>query len=109
MVYVVAVLRHESISWRWNDLRGAVWFGVFNGMDYALIFWAEQYIPSGLTAIINAALPFFSIVFACLLAGEKFTASKAAGLAVILAGVWIVNRPPLFLRAGKGCPVEERL
>jgi drug/metabolite transporter (DMT)-like permease len=45
VVYCVLLLKHESISWGWSDLRGAVWFGIFNGIDYTLIFWAEQYIP----------------------------------------------------------------
>lgn len=90
VVYCVLLLKRESISWRWSDVRGAVWFGIFNGIDYALIFWAEQYISSGLTAIINSALPFFSLIFACPLAGERFTAAKAAGLVAGFGGVILV-------------------
>lgn len=90
VVCCVGLFRHEPISWRWNDLRGAVWFGIFNGIDYALIFWAEQYISSGLTSIINAALPCFSLVFACLLAVEKYTLAKGVGLVIGFCGVLLV-------------------
>jgi putative membrane protein PagO len=90
VVYCVLLLKRESISWRWSDLRGAVLFGIFNGIDYVLVFWAEQYISSGLTAIINSALPFFSLIFACLLAGERITAAKAAGLVAGFGGVILV-------------------
>ncbi|HUW64538.1 MAG TPA: EamA family transporter [Spirochaetia bacterium] len=90
VVYGAGLWRHEPISWRWSDLRGAVWFGIFNGVDYALIFWAEQYIPSGLTSIINAALPFFSLIFACLLAGEKVTLVKGLGLLAGFCGVVLI-------------------
>ncbi len=82
--------RHLSISRRWRDLRGAVCFGVFNGISYALVFWGEQYISSGLTSIINATLPFFSAVFAYFLVGERFTLAKGTGLAIGFGGVLLV-------------------
>jgi len=97
---VIVWLRHGSFSRRRADYAGTVWFGIFNGIDYALIFWGEQYISSGLTAIINATLPFFTVILACLLAGERFTPAKGAGLAAGFAGVVLAFSGDLAGAAG---------
>ena len=56
--------------------------------DYGAIYWAEQYIDSGLTAILFATLPLLTIVAAHLyLPGERITVSKLAGTLLALAGV----------------------
>lgn len=70
VLYGVGLARRERLIWRRRDLRGALWFGLFNGLDHALVFWAEQYVSSGLTSIINATTPFFTLVLACLLVGR---------------------------------------
>ncbi|OAT87071.1 DMT family transporter [Desulfotomaculum copahuensis] len=90
VVYGLVRWKHLTISRRWSDLKGTFWFGVFNGISYALVFFGEQFISSGLTAIINAALPFFSLIFACFLAGEKLTAAKSFGLITGFCGLLLV-------------------
>jgi drug/metabolite transporter (DMT)-like permease len=56
--------------------------------DYGAIYWAEQFIDSGLTAILFATLPLLTIVAAHLyLPGERITISKLAGTLLALAGV----------------------
>src|SRR5512145_1929377 len=65
------------------------WVGVvLFGADYGLIYWAEQYIDSGLTAILFATLPLITIAFAHVyLPGERITASKLIGTLLAFAGV----------------------
>lgn len=56
--------------------------------DYGLIYWSEQYIDSGLTAILFATLPLITIVAAHVyLPGERITASKLIGTLLAFAGV----------------------
>ncbi len=56
--------------------------------DYGAIYWAEQFIDSGLTAILFATLPLLTIVAAHLyLPGERITASRLVGTLCALAGV----------------------
>ena len=46
--------------------------------DYGLIYWAEQYIESGLTAVLFATLPLMTLFVArAYLPGERITARKA--------------------------------
>lgn len=56
--------------------------------DYGLIYWSEQYIDSGLTAILFATLPLITIVTAHLyLPGERITSSKLVGTLLAFIGV----------------------
>lgn len=56
-------------------------------LPYGLVFWGEEYISSGLSAVLFATLPFFVAVFAHILAAEKLTRIKVAGIALSFAGL----------------------
>ena len=56
--------------------------------DYGAVYWSEQYIDSGLTAILFATLPLLTLGLAHLyLPGERITASKLAGTVLAFVGV----------------------
>jgi drug/metabolite transporter (DMT)-like permease len=58
------------------------------GGDYGLIYWAEQYIDSGLTAILFGTFPLVTMLCAHVyVPGEQLTPRKAAGAALAFAGV----------------------
>ena len=63
-------------------------------VPYALIFWAEQYISSGLTAILFATFPAFTAVAAhFLLRDERLSLWKASGTALALVSVVLLVGP----------------
>ena len=58
------------------------------GGDYGLIYWAEQYIDSGLTAILFGTFPLVTMICAHFyVPGEQLTARKTAGAALAFVGV----------------------
>jgi drug/metabolite transporter (DMT)-like permease len=60
-------------------------------VNYALVFWGEQYISSGLAAVLSATVPLFGLPLAHrYLASEPLTWPKLAGVLLGLAGVAIV-------------------
>lgn len=60
-------------------------------VNYGLLFWAEQRISPGLSAVLQATIPAFGLVFAHLyLPGERLTALKSGGVAVGLLGMGII-------------------
>lgn len=65
------------------------WVGlVLFAADYGLIYWAEQFLDSGLTAILFATLPLITILFAHLyLPGDRITPRKLAGTLLAFIGV----------------------
>jgi drug/metabolite transporter (DMT)-like permease len=60
-------------------------------LPFSLITWAEQSTDSSLAAILNASVPLFVILIAAaVLADERITAPRVAGLAIGFAGVAIL-------------------
>ncbi len=58
------------------------------GGDYGAIYWAEQYIDSGLTAILFGTFPLMTMIAAHFyVPGERLTSRKLTGGVLALAGV----------------------
>src|SRR5436190_10141341 len=57
-------------------------------VNYALLFWAELYVSSGLSAVLQATIPIFGMVFAhFILTGEPLRWQRFAGAVLAIAGV----------------------
>jgi drug/metabolite transporter (DMT)-like permease len=76
-------------------------------LNYGLVFWGEQYISSGLAALLQSTLPAFGLVFAHLhLPGERMTWAKSVGVILGVFGVAVVFSNQLAIAGGKalaGC------
>jgi len=60
-------------------------------LDYGLLFWAEQFVPSGLSAVMLATIPAFTALFEiALLRTQKLTIRLALALVVGIAGVAVL-------------------
>lgn len=65
--------------------------GIFQiSLPYGLVFWAEQYVSSGLAAVLFATLPFFAVILAHVLVDEKLTRAKMIGVVSSFAGLAII-------------------
>jgi drug/metabolite transporter (DMT)-like permease len=60
---------------------------VLVGIDYGLIYWAEQFLPTGLTSVLFAVMPLFTLLLARALGLEKITIRKLAGILLCISGV----------------------
>lgn len=69
-------LRHLTI---------AALFG--NAMPFTMLAWAEQHITSALTAVLNAATPLFTALFAAIVLSERLRWAQRGGLFVGIVGV----------------------
>src|SRR4051794_17330673 len=68
------------------------------GVNYALLFWGAQFIPSGLSAVLQAVTPAFALVFGhFLLADEPFTWKALGAIVIGIAGVAIISRDQLHV------------
>lgn len=81
--------------------------GVFLGLagmviPFGLSAWAIQYMDSGTGAVLNSTIPIFTGVFAALLvAGERLTPNRIAGLAAGFAGVAVLAGGTVFDASGR--------
>jgi len=75
---------HEKTLWLVN---GALFFSV----SYGVVYWSEQYVPSGLTAILFATFPLLVSLFAhVLLPGEPLRPRAGLCALVAFAGVVLI-------------------
>lgn len=65
-----------------------------NALPFSLIVWGQTHINSGLASILNATIPFFTVIIAgVLLADEKITGNKLFGVLIGIAGAIILIGP----------------
>ncbi|HEX4900577.1 MAG TPA: EamA family transporter [Pyrinomonadaceae bacterium] len=76
-------------------------------VNYGLLFWGEQYISSGLAAVLQSTIPAFGLVIAHFyLPGEKMTPLKILGVVLGVIGVAVIFSNQLAVagpRALAGC------
>jgi drug/metabolite transporter (DMT)-like permease len=60
-------------------------------INYALLFWAELYVSSGLSAVLQATIPIFGLVFAhFVIPSEPLRAPRIAGAVLAIGGVAVI-------------------
>jgi drug/metabolite transporter (DMT)-like permease len=60
-------------------------------VNYALLFWAELYVSSGLSAVLQATIPIFGMVFAhFIIPNEPLRGARIAGAVLALGGVAVI-------------------
>ena len=85
-----------------KDWKLLAWTGVLSfSLNYGLIFWGEQYISSGLAALLQATIPAFGLVIAHFyLPGERMTPAKIVGVVLGVLGVGVVFSNQLAVAGG---------
>src|SRR5215203_5554111 len=74
-------------DWILLAITGVLAFGV----NYGTVFWGEQYISSGLAALLQATIPVFGLVFAHFhLPGERLSWTNIGGVVLGVCGVGVV-------------------
>lgn len=79
-------------------LQGILLFG----LNYVLVYFAEEQISSGLVALIFSLLVFVNLVFARLFLGTRIRPATILGAIVGFAGVLLVLWPELHSTANRG-------
>ncbi len=85
-----------------KDIRTHLFFIFFSFINftagYALVYWGEQYINSGLTSVLFSVMPFYVALFSIhLLPSEEVTIKKFIGISVGFLGVLIIFKDQLHL------------
>jgi drug/metabolite transporter (DMT)-like permease len=97
ILWAIVLLARQHVP-RERSLWGAyTMMGFFSGtLPYALITWGEQYIPSGLAALLQATMPLFTVIMVhWIIVDERMTWASAAGVAVGFVGVGVLMLPDL--------------
>jgi drug/metabolite transporter (DMT)-like permease len=86
----------KASEWRLIALTGVLQFSV----TYSLIFWGEQHISSGLTAVLQAMISVFGLLLAWIfLPSERITAVKAVAVCLGIVGVAVIFGDQLLVQS----------
>lgn len=85
-IFGFAMPRTRS-EWKLMALTGFLQFS----LNYSAVFWSEQYIESGLAAVLQSMITVFGLLLAWIfLPAEKITKRKIIGVALGIVGVAII-------------------
>ncbi len=92
ILFVIVRVREIAIPFTTESMRLYATLVVFSyGIPFALVYWAEQHLPSSLGSILFAAFPFWVAIFSHLfLPTEKLTVFKLAGVVLGFTGLLII-------------------
>jgi len=97
----VVIARHDMQSVRPIDVRRVAAAGLLLlGVNYSLLFWGAQFIPSGLVAILQSGTPLLALAFACAVRQEQVTARKLFTFVLGIVGVTLIFGSEAF-RSGR--------
>ena len=92
ILFSIIAIRRIPLPQRRGDWVMLVITGVLAfSLNYGLLFWGEQYISSGLAALLQATIPAFGMVIAHFyLPGERMTPARIFGVTLGVLGVALV-------------------
>ena len=83
-------------EWKLLALTGVLQFSI----NYSLVFWSEQYISSGLAAVLQAMISVFGLVLAWIhLPNERLTFVKIAAVLLGIGGVAVIFAEQLEIKS----------
>jgi drug/metabolite transporter (DMT)-like permease len=87
----MALGRH--VHWSWTNLGALVAVALFSSV-LAYIFWNRgvEAIGANVAGLFVHLMPVFGVVLAWLFLGERLAPFHVAGIALILAGIWVTSR-----------------
>jgi drug/metabolite transporter (DMT)-like permease len=108
ILFAIIKARRLSLPRKQSDWMLLATTGVLSfTLNYGLLFWGEQYISSGLAALLQATIPAFGLVIAHFyLPGEQMTPAKIFGVVMGVAGVGVIFSNQLSVAGPKalaGC------
>jgi len=89
-------MEQPQVAWRPVVICAILITGtIATALAFTIQAWAQQYTTATRTALIYMLEPVFAWMTSYFLAGEGLSARAAAGAALILGGVWLVEMKPL--------------
>lgn len=89
MIFVLMKFKKIEMLIDSNSLKIYVILGLFSFLvPFALVYWAEQFIPSGLTSVLFSVMPFFVILFSFFaIKGEVISIFQIIGVGFGFGGI----------------------
>jgi drug/metabolite transporter (DMT)-like permease len=103
LVGLLVTMRRIRVPRTRHFLLLCVFLGIGHmALPYVLVYWAEQYISSGLTAVLYSTMPLAVATLARIAIGDRLTATKIAGIFTGIVGVSIIYSDSLRVGGTQG-------
>ncbi|MEW6653593.1 MAG: EamA family transporter [Bacteroidota bacterium] len=100
-VLILILMKYKRIQLQKDSLSVKLYFilAYFSFViPFGLVYWAEQFIPSGLASIIFAVMPFFVILFSAFSFSEqKILLAQVFGVILGFVGIVVIFSEDLFV------------
>jgi drug/metabolite transporter (DMT)-like permease len=91
IIFSILVIRRIRFPRSRRFIGLSIFLGIFQmGIPYALVYWGEQHISSGLASILFSIMPLCVAVLARFMLGDSLTPAKIAGIIVGTVGVYVI-------------------
>jgi putative membrane protein PagO len=92
LIFLLMQFKHMKLQTDKLSIRLYLLMGFFSFLiPYGLVYWAEQFIPSGLAAVLFAVYPFFVVLFSYLLIpSQSIGFAKSIGIIIGFAGILVI-------------------
>ncbi len=89
ILLTVVFATRAALPLRWRDYAVLSLIGLtMNGLPFAAIFWGEQHVASGLTAVVTSTSPLWTALLAhAFVRGDQLTVRRIAGVTLGLFGL----------------------
>ena len=96
LLTIIALALRQPFPRGRRTILVAVIVGLINiGFSWVIIFWSEQYVPSGFVAVFGAAAPVWTALLAhFMVKGDRLSGLKTAGLVLGLGGIVVLIGAP---------------
>jgi putative membrane protein PagO len=106
LITAVVVARKLPVPRTRAFLRLGLFLAVCHlALPYVLVYWGEQHISSGLTAVLYSTMPFMVALLARAILGDPLPARKIAGIASGIAGVSLIFSDKVGLGGDGSAPL----
>jgi drug/metabolite transporter (DMT)-like permease len=92
LLYPFMRMRGLKIPRDWRILSVMVYTGLFAvSVAYGIVYWSEQYISAGLTAVLFSTFPFFVIILShYMITDDRLSSAKILGSVIGFSGVALI-------------------
>jgi len=102
LVYFIIAVRKIGIPRDRRFLYLSLFLSGFHlAVPYVLVYWGEQQISSGLTAVLYSTMPINVAILARIFLGDPLTPRKVMGILVGIGGVWVIFSDSVSLGGGR--------
>jgi len=92
ILFAVIKFQRLALPRDWKQWRLIILIGILQfSINYSMVFWSEQYVTSGLAAVLQSMITVFGLVLAWIfLPDERITPQKIIAVAIGIIGVAVI-------------------